>query len=77
MSTGWPMVGLPCCTKWIGDAAEVGVSEPNAMVLATVDGWPSGQPDGVIRSVDHDGITFYTNYDSAKGSGWPPLRTRR
>ncbi|HZU49505.1 MAG TPA: pyridoxamine 5'-phosphate oxidase [Mycobacterium sp.] len=54
--------------KWIGDAERAGVAEPNAMVLATVD---SGQPvtrSVLCKGVDETGITFFTNYDSAKGA---------
>jgi pyridoxamine 5'-phosphate oxidase len=43
------------------------LDEPNAMLLATV------QPDGapavrtvLLRGLDHRGLTFYTNYESAK-----------
>lgn len=43
------------------------LAEPNAMMLATV------QPDGapavrtvLLRGLDHRGLTFYTNYESAK-----------
>jgi pyridoxamine 5'-phosphate oxidase len=53
--------------KWIGDAERAGIAEPNAMVLATVD---SGKPvtrSVLCKGVDETGITFFTNYDSAKG----------
>ena len=63
LADGW----VALLHKWIGDAAEVGVSEPNAMVLATVDGGRPVSRTVLCKSVDHDGITFYTNYDSAKG----------
>jgi pyridoxamine 5'-phosphate oxidase len=54
--------------KWIGDAERAGIAEPNAMVLATVD---SGRPvtrSVLCKDVDETGITFFTNYDSAKGA---------
>ncbi|WP_375485738.1 pyridoxamine 5'-phosphate oxidase [uncultured Mycobacterium sp.] len=54
--------------KWIGDAERAGIAEPNAMVLATVD---SGKPvtrSVLCKGVDETGITFFTNYDSAKGA---------
>lgn len=63
LADGW----VALLHKWIGDAAEVGVSEPNAMVLATVDGGRPVSRTVLCKSVDDDGITFYTNYDSAKG----------
>ena len=45
-----------------------GVAEPNAMVLATVeDGKPVSRAV-LCKSVDETGVTFYTNYDSAKGA---------
>jgi len=64
LDQGW----LALLRKWIGDAAQAGVTEPNAMVLATID---SGRPVSrsvLCKSVDETGITFFTNYDSAKGA---------
>ncbi|ASW94097.1 pyridoxamine 5'-phosphate oxidase [Mycobacterium intracellulare] len=54
--------------KWIDDAERSGVAEPNAMVLATVtaDGRPASR-SVLCKGVDETGITFFTNYDSAKG----------
>jgi pyridoxamine 5'-phosphate oxidase len=53
--------------KWIGEAEHAAVAEPNAMVLATVrDGRPVSR-SVLCKSVDETGITFFTNYDSAKG----------
>lgn len=54
--------------KWINDAERSGVAEPNAMVLATVtaDGRPASR-SVLCKGVDETGITFFTNYDSAKG----------
>jgi len=64
LADGW----LPLLHKWIDEALEVGVAEPNAMVLATVnDGRPVTRTV-LCKSVAADGITFYTNYDSAKGA---------
>lgn len=63
LADGW----VALLHKWIDDAADVGISEPNAMVLATVaDGRPVSRTV-LCKSVDDAGITFYTNYDSAKG----------
>ena len=44
------------------------MAEPNAMVVGTVDarGRPSTR-SVLCKSVDDDGITFFTNYDSLKG----------
>ncbi|MEM6106016.1 pyridoxamine 5'-phosphate oxidase [Mycobacterium sp. 050272] len=63
LDDGW----LALLRKWIEDAERFGVAEPNAMVLATVsDGKPTSRTV-LCKSVDETGITFFTNYDSAKG----------
>jgi len=52
--------------RWF-DAVAGSLDEPNAMVLATVD--PHGAPavrTVLLRGLDHGGLTFYTNYESAK-----------
>jgi pyridoxamine 5'-phosphate oxidase len=68
LDVGWLDDGwLALLRKWIGDAERLGVAEPNAMVLATV---AAGRPVSrsvLCKSVDETGITFFTNYDSAKG----------
>ena len=55
--------------RWFDDAlAAPGVTEPNAMTLATVD--PLGHPAArtvLLKGFDEQGFVFYTNYDSAKG----------
>ena len=60
---GW----LTLLRKWIGDAAEAGLAEPNAMVLATVRAGRPVSRSVLCKSVEAAGITFFTNYDSAKG----------
>jgi len=53
--------------RWYLDAVQAGLSEPNAMVVATVD--VDGTPDGrwvLVRNVDERGFDFYTNLESAK-----------
>jgi pyridoxamine 5'-phosphate oxidase len=63
LADGW----LALFRKWIDDAERAGVAEPNAFVLATVsDGRPVGR-SVLCKSADETGITFFTNYDSAKG----------
>lgn len=63
LDNGW----LALLRTWIDDAERFGVTEPNAMVLATVaDGRPVSRTV-LCKSVDDAGITFFTNYDSAKG----------
>ncbi|WP_448418020.1 pyridoxamine 5'-phosphate oxidase [Mycolicibacterium sp. XJ1819] len=63
--TGWVVL----LRKWLADAERAGVAEPNAMVLGTVDGQGRPVTRAVLcKSVDLTGITFFTNYDSAKGN---------
>ena len=63
LNDGW----LALLRKWIDDAERLGVSEPNAMVLATVaEGRPMSR-SVLCKGVDETGVTFFTNYDSAKG----------
>src|SRR5262245_21961783 len=71
---------------WLSDAIASGLTEPNAMVLATADG--RGRPGArtvLLKGYDERGFVFYTNYDSRKGHelaanpracavfGWLPL----
>ena len=53
--------------KWFGHATELGVAEPNAMTLATVDdtGMPF-QRTVLLKYFDGDGFVFFTNYESRK-----------
>jgi pyridoxamine 5'-phosphate oxidase len=63
LADGW----LALFRKWIDDAERAGLAEPNAFVLATVaDGRPVCR-SVLCKSADETGITFFTNYDSAKG----------
>lgn len=63
LADGW----LALLRTWIDDARRAGVAEPNAMVLATVaDGRPVSR-SVLCKSADETGITFFTNYASAKG----------
>ena len=53
--------------RWHADAFEVGVAEPNAMTLGTVDA--DGTPDArivLVRGADERGFAFFTNYASVK-----------
>ncbi len=54
---------------WMADAVAAGVTEPNAMVLATAngDGVPAAR-SVLAKQVDADGVVFYTNYGSAKSA---------
>ena len=52
---------------WLHDATDQQLTEPNAMILATVD--PAGQPwtrTVLLKICDERGFTFFTNYDGAK-----------
>jgi pyridoxamine 5'-phosphate oxidase len=54
--------------RWFHEAMQAEVLEPNAMTLCTID--PDGRPSGrivLIKGIDDQGITFFTNYDSRKG----------
>jgi pyridoxamine 5'-phosphate oxidase len=53
--------------RWYDDASSAGVTEPNAMVVATVDA--DGRPDArfvLVRGIDERGFVFHTNYESVK-----------
>jgi len=63
LAAGW----LSLLHKWIDEAAEAGIAEPNAMVLATVEAGRPVTRTVLCKNVDTNGVTFYTNYDSAKG----------
>lgn len=54
--------------RWLSQAIEGELPEPNAMTLATVDA--AGRPSTrvvLIKGYDERGIVWYTNYDSRKG----------
>lgn len=54
--------------RWMKNALDAGVEEPNAMTLATVDS--KGRPEArivLLREIDRKGFVFYTNYHSRKG----------
>jgi pyridoxamine 5'-phosphate oxidase len=72
--------------RWFDDAVAAGLTEPNAVVLSTVDS--SLQPDArfvLVRGVDEYGFEFFTNFASTKAGqlsthdrasmtfGWLPL----
>lgn len=64
LADGW----ITLLRSWIADAERAGVTEPNAMVVGTVDdrGWPTTRTV-LCKGVDESGITFFTNYGSVKG----------
>jgi len=60
-----PMVQF---TRWLREAADAGLIEPNAMALATID--PDGRPSVrmvLLKGIDERGFVFFTNYESRKG----------
>jgi pyridoxamine 5'-phosphate oxidase len=54
--------------KWLQEAINAQLLEPNAMQIATVgtDGQPSLRTV-LLKGLDESGLVFYTNYDSRKG----------
>ncbi len=64
LADGW----VALLRNWLADAERAGVAEANAMVVGTVDhrGRPATRAV-LCKSVEETGITFFTNYDSAKG----------
>jgi pyridoxamine 5'-phosphate oxidase len=53
--------------RWLKEALEAQLPEPNAMVVASVD--ETGQPwtrTLLLKVCDEQGFTFFTNYESAK-----------
>ena len=53
---------------WYVEAAEAELPEPNAMAVSKIDA--EGMPDSrivLVRGLDDDGLTFFGNYNSAKG----------
>ena len=54
--------------EWFKQAGELGVLEPNAMVLSTVsaDNKPSSRVV-LLKGIDDAGFIFYSNYESRKG----------
>ncbi|HEY8455408.1 MAG TPA: pyridoxamine 5'-phosphate oxidase [Actinopolymorphaceae bacterium] len=55
--------------RWLADAIEAGLAEPNAMIVATStrDGRPSARTV-LLKGLDERGFVFYTNLESAKSS---------
>ncbi|WP_372593037.1 pyridoxamine 5'-phosphate oxidase [Actinotalea sp.] len=54
--------------RWLAEAGDAGLVEPNAMVLATVDedGFPAARTV-LLKGLDERGLTFFTQRRSAKG----------
>jgi pyridoxamine 5'-phosphate oxidase len=55
--------------RWLHDAIAAGIPEANAATLATAS--PDGAPSArvvLLKGIDPRGVTFFTNYESAKGA---------
>lgn len=55
--------------RWLDEAVAAEVFEPTAMTLATVAA--DGRPDArivLLKGIDDGSLTFFTNYESAKGT---------
>jgi len=55
--------------RWLADAVDAGLPEPNAMVLGTADA--AGRPSArsvLLKGYDVGGFVFFTNYHSRKGT---------
>ncbi|MBL1077662.1 pyridoxamine 5'-phosphate oxidase [Nocardia sp. 2] len=67
LSDGWE----PLLRNWIEHATSAGITDSNAMVLATVEVTESGPRPAsrtvLCKGLSPEGVTFYTNYDSSKG----------
>jgi pyridoxamine 5'-phosphate oxidase len=54
--------------KWFNEAQQAGITEVNAMTLATANMW--GLPSArivLLKGLDEEGFIFFTNYESEKG----------
>lgn len=54
--------------RWLDDAVDAGLDEPNAMALATAT--PDGRPSSrivLLKGLDARGLAFFTGYESRKG----------
>ena len=53
--------------RWLAEATDAGLPEPNAMVVATADAQARPSTRTVLcKGLDDRGVVFYTNYTSAK-----------
>lgn len=66
--TDLPPDPLALFDRWLDEAAATGMTDPNAMTLATAgaDGQPSAR-NVLLRGAGPDGFRFYTNRTSLKG----------
>ena len=64
----WPDEPMALFNQWLDHERAEGVPEPEAMALCstTADGKPSARMV-LLRGLDENGFSFYTNYESRKG----------
>lgn len=63
-----PEEPIPLFRQWFNQAVDSEVTEPNAMALATVTGANTPNVRMVLlKGLDENSISFYTNYESRKG----------
>jgi pyridoxamine 5'-phosphate oxidase len=60
---------LTVLARWLGEATDAQLPEPNAMILATADA--AGRPSAravLLKGLDERGLVFFTNLESQKAS---------
>ena len=67
-----PVPPMSLFRRWLHEALEAGLGEPNAMIVSTVSaqGAPSSRTvllKGLVDDEEQQGFVFYTNHDSRKG----------
>lgn len=68
LETETPDAPWPLFTRWLYEAVDAQLPEPNALILATAcaDGRP-GIRTVLLKNFDEQGLVFFTNYQSRKG----------
>jgi len=64
LADGWEVL----LRNWIGDAEAAGISEPNAMVVATLENGRPVTRSVLCKNLDARGVTFFTDAGSAKAT---------
>src|SRR5690349_1543113 len=60
---------IAAARRWLDDARQTDLALPDAMALATVSSQGAPSVRFVLcRGLDERGVTFFTNYESAKAS---------
>lgn len=68
LESSLPSTPLELLSQWLDHAITLKLPDPNAMALATTDaqGFPTSRIV-LLRDAQTDGLSFFTNYTSAKG----------